>query len=195
MRKHRSAGSVRAAALILLAASFASQQAVVAMDAPPLKVPFYRQETNGCGPASIAMLQGYWSALTASLAPPSESELHASLPVTQNQGTLLSDMRRYLDSKGYHAFTIQADSTDLTRQISKGRVLIVALKNKTNTDLHYAVITGLDRRKVWLNDPAKRAPGSVDRGKFEESWNRAGNWMLLAVPRVAEAEQRPISSP
>ena len=187
MNRHRPVGCGQAAVVILLAASFA--------DAAPLDVPFHRQETNGCGPASIAMLQTYWSAHESGVAPPSDSDLHASLPVTENRGTLLLDMRHYLDSKGYHAFTIQADPTDLTRQISKGRVLIVALKNKANADLHYVVVTGLDQRKVWLNDPAKRGPGSVDRGKFEKSWTRAGNWMLLAVPRIAESEQRPIPSP
>lgn len=141
------------------------------------------------------MVQRYWSAHRAGLDQPKKSELHASLPVTENQGTLLSDMRRYLDSKGYYAFTIQADPTDLTHQISKGRVPIVAVKNKANTDMHYVVVTGLDQRKVWLNDPAKRGPGSVDRRKFEDSWTRAGNWMLLAVPRGLQSEYRPIPSP
>jgi predicted double-glycine peptidase len=156
------------------------------MDAAPLKVPFHRQETNGCGPASVEMVQAYWSTQQAGVAAPAESELHASLPVTGNQGTLLSDMRRYLNSRGYHAFTTQADPTDLTRQIAKGRVPIVALKIKSGTDLHYVVVTGLDQRRVWLNDPAKRGPGSMDRRKFDERWTHAGSWMLLAVPRGAE---------
>jgi len=194
MKKHRSSGRGHFAVIILVA-SFASQQAIVGSEAAPLMVPFQRQETNGCGPASIAMLLGYWSAHTRGLDQPSGSDLHASLPVTETQGTLLSDMRRYLDSRGYHAFTIQADSSDLSHQISKGRALIVALKNKEHSDLHYVVVTGLDQRKVWLNDPAKRGPGSVDRGRFEKSWARAGNWLLLAVPRVAKSEQQLISSP
>jgi ABC-type bacteriocin/lantibiotic exporter with double-glycine peptidase domain len=134
------------------------------------------------------MLQEYWSAHKGRVAPTADSEVHASLPVTESQGTLLSDMRRYLDSKGYHAFTFQAAPSDLTRQLSKGRVPIVALKNKASGDLHYVVVTGLDRTKVWLNDPAKRGPDSVDRGKFEKGWTLAGNWMLLAVPRQTESE-------
>jgi len=187
MEQHRSRGYVRAAAIILLTA-FALGSAPVAMDAAPLEVPFHHQETNGCGPASVAMVQGYWFAHVSGLAQPVESELHASLPVTENDGTLLSDMRRYLDSKGYYVFTIQADPTDLTRQISKGRVPIVALKNKGNADLHYVVVTGLDQRKAWINDPARRGPNSVDRRKFEERWSHAGNWMLLAVPRSVESK-------
>ena len=175
------------AAITLLAALFASGHASAAMDAAPLQVPFQRQETNGCGPASVAMLQTYWSAHQAGLSPPAESELRASLPVTESRGTLLSDMRRYLDSKGYHAFTIQANPADLTSQIAKGRVPIVALKRKPGADLHYVVVTGLNPRKVWLNDPAKRGPSTVDRRKFVESWTRAGNWMLLAVPRGVES--------
>ena len=194
MRKHRSIGWGRVASIILVA-SLVPYQAIVASEAAPLTVPFQRQETNGCGPASIAMLQGYWSAHTNGLDRISGSDLHASLPVTESQGTLLSDMRSYLDSRGFYAFTIQADPSDLSNQISKGRALIVALKNKDNADLHYVVVTGLDRRKVWLNDPAKRAPGSVDRTRFEKNWARAGNWLLLAVPRVAKSEQHTSSSP
>lgn len=193
MKQLRSTGCIRAAAATLLAASFASEQAVIASDAAHLAVPFYRQETNGCGPASVAMVQGYWSAHISALAQPVESELRTRLPVTDNQGTLLSDMRRYLDSKGYYVFTIQADSIDLIRQISKGRVPIVALKNKGTADLHYVVVTGLDQRKVWMNDPAKRGPVSVDRRQFDERWSRAANWMLLAVPRGVESESHPVS--
>jgi predicted double-glycine peptidase len=193
MRKYRSAGWSRIA-LLTLAASFALQEAVVATETTSLQVPFQRQETNGCGPASIEMLQGYWSALSG-LDQTSGSDLHRRLPVTENQGTLLSDMRHYLDSSGYYAFTIQADSSDLTRQLSKGRPLIVALKNKDNADLHYVVVTGLDPRKVWLNDPAKRGPGSMTRERFEKSWARAGNWMLLAVPRIAKLAKQTNPSP
>jgi len=194
MKKHRSAGW-RRVAVNTLVASFALQHVMLATAAAPLTVPFQRQETNGCGPASIAMLQGYWSAHTNGFGQISKSDLHASLPVTENQGTLLSDMRRYLDSRGYHAFTIQADSFDLARQISKGRALIVALKNKDDADLHYVVVTGLDQRKVWLNDPAKRGPASVDRRKFEKSWARGGNWLLLAVPRMAKSGEQPNPTP
>ena len=182
MKKNQCARRWMQAAVMALAGVVSGSQAHAAAGAIPLKVPFHHQETNGCGPASIEMVEMYWSARRAGVSQPSQSEFHTTLPVT-NQGTLLLDMRQYLVSEGYYAFTIQGDAADLGRQVSKGRAPIVALKVNPNADLHYVVVTGLDQHKVWLNDPAKRRPGSINRKKFEKRWTDGGSWMLLAVPR------------
>src|SRR5262245_25218019 len=116
-----------------------------ASTATHLNVPFHAQETNGCGPATVEMLERYWSARVPSIAQPDESKLRAALPVTKDQGTLLSDMRDYLETRGYQAFTLRASATDLSEQIAKGRVPIIALKNKSGADLHYVLVTGLDQ--------------------------------------------------
>lgn len=174
--------------VFLITASLAAIQNGSAESTARIDVPFHHQEKNGCGPASLKMLQGYWSAQQPGLVPPLAANADAALAVSSEQGALLSDMRQYLNSNGFHAFTIQASPTDLAEQLSKGRVPIVVLRNNPNADLHYVVVTGLDERRVWLNDPAKSKPGNADRRKFEESWNRAGAWMLLAVPRRAKSE-------
>ena len=185
MRRYCSVVGVGTAIITVAAFFVILEPAGAATDSAPLKVPFIHQETNGCGPATVKMVQAYCLAQGDSVAPTTRPDASANLLVNEEQGVLLSDMRGFWDSSGYYAFTIQGDSADLAHQISKGRVVIVALKKKGSTaDLHYVVVAGLDQRRVWLNDPAKRGPGSTDRRKFEESWTRAGKWMLLAVPRV-----------
>ncbi|MEQ1886743.1 MAG: C39 family peptidase [Bryobacteraceae bacterium] len=151
----------------------------------PLAVPFVHQEKNGCGPATIMMLEAYWTAQGNPETPTSGRQTLQSLSATVTEGTALGDMRRYLDSHGYHAFTIRTSAQDLTRQLSKGRAIIVPLElnHSASVSLHYVVVTGIDERNVWVNDPAKRKPGRMERDKFEKAWIGAGNWMLLGVPR------------
>jgi ABC-type bacteriocin/lantibiotic exporter with double-glycine peptidase domain len=179
----------RVVSFVLLATGlFAGGQMVLAGETFRITVPFHRQQKNGCGPASVEMLESYWSAQQPEIVPATRTTLRTRLTASQDQGALLSDMRDYLISNGYHAFTFQASSADLKEQLSKGRVPIVALKSNRKSDLHYVVVTGIDEHQMWLNDPAKRKPGHVDRAKFLDSWIRAGGWMLLAVPSKGNLE-------
>lgn len=188
MRRATGRVAVASAAVVLASFAIAGEPA---LNTAHLEVPFLHQEENGCGPTSIAMVESYWSARYPGVPPPAKAALAASLPVSDDQGTLLSDMRRYFESDGYRAFTIRAFSRDLMEQIAKGRAPIVGVKRKEDADLHYVVVTGIDERKVWWNDPAKKKPGSIDRAKFEQSWRRGGGWMLLAVPGQTVAKTQP----
>jgi uncharacterized protein YvpB len=60
---------------------------------------------------------------------------------------------------------------------------VVCLKKDAQAELHYAVLTGLGEERVWLNDPGRKKPGTIRRAEFDKIWNRAGRWVLLAVPR------------
>ena len=53
--------------------------------------------------------------------------------------------------------------------------------------LFRSVVTGIGTEEVFVNDPAKRKPGSMKRAKFAAAWTRADHWMLLGVPRREEA--------
>lgn len=184
---------------LLLLACLALTSPVMGQTAP-LNVPFVHQARNGCGAASIAMLEAYWNASQSPAVPSPQAEVMANLSATQEEGTSLAEMRRYLNSNGYHAFTLHGSMADLERQVSKGRALIVLLEAKRggkdlhHKDLHYVVVTGTSSGKVFVNDPAKRKPGTVDRAKFEAAWARAGSWMLLGVPRPVVTFPRTASS-
>ena len=150
-----------------------------------LEVPFVRQEKRGCGAASAAMVAQYWSrqypALGITNADPREAcrELHSP----ETGGIRLSNMRRYLDDRGFHAFTLRASWADLHYHLSRQRPLIVCLKKRSQAEMHYVVVVGIGATRVWLNDPAHRKPNALDRSPFEQRWQTADRWVLLAVPR------------
>lgn len=148
-----------------------------------LDVPYIRQEKNGCGAASIAMVMQYWIGKGAST-PRSDADPHTIQKLLYSrraEGIFVSDMEGYFREKGFEAFAIRGEWADLRNHIEKGRPLIVCLKE--GAPLHYVVVAGVDARFVLLNDPARRKLLKLDRTAFERNWK--DRWTLLAVPRQA----------
>ena len=150
-------------------------------DRAPLDVPFYSQQKNGCGAASVAMVAHYW-ANQAGVESPPPLEVYRSLYDESRQGVPLSGMRTYLERLGYRAFTFRGEWTDLVKQTGRGRPVIVGLQKNEHAELHFVVVTGVSLSEVAVNDPAKRSARKVQRGAFARQWAQAGSWMLLAAP-------------
>ena len=153
-----------------------------------LDIPFVKQEKNGCGAATIAMVMQYWMLQQARPQPPSTDaiQIQSALYPGHAQGIYASDLERYLQQQGFRTFAFQGEWTDLKQQLEKGRPLIVALKpDSGNIPLHYVVVTGLDWKQalVLINDPAQRKLLKQDRSSFEREWSAAGKWTLLALPQ------------
>ena len=152
-----------------------------------LDVPFVKQEKEGCGAASIAMVMQYWQR-QQNKAPNDESDprkIQQSLYSKQAHGIYASDAEMYLRQHGFRTFAFQGQWDDLRQHLAKGRPLIVALKPRSgNAPLHYVVAAGLDREPelVLVNDPAARKLLKQARSGFEREWKGAGNWTLLAIP-------------
>ena len=149
-----------------------------------IKLPFYPQQKNGCGAASVAMVMHYWEnqrpgARTAAASP---LEVYQSLYSPERKGIQLRDMKRYLEQNGFRAFTLRGEWNDLEEHLARRRPIIVGLKSGRNKPLHFVVVTGLDSGFVWLNDPTRKQPGRLERAKFEKRWALADRWMLLAAP-------------
>jgi len=155
-----------------------------------LDVPFVKQEKNGCGAASIAMVMQYW--LKQQQKPEADADpvaIQRDLYSKEGHGIYASDLEQYFQEHGFRVFAFQGAWDDLKRHLGQGRPLIVALKPATlNADLHYAVVAGIDweRGIVLVNDPAGRKLLKQERATFEKQWNAAGNWTLLAVPQSTE---------
>src|SRR5436309_2317392 len=120
-----------------------------------LDVPFVKQVKNGCGPASVSMVIGYWRGAADS------AQIERSLYSREAEGTFASDIERYFRQEGFIAFTFQGDWADLEQHLGKGRPLIVSLGKSR----HFVVVTGLDseRNLVSVNDPARRKLVQLDR--------------------------------
>src|ERR1700732_19196 len=95
-----------------------------------LDVPFVKQEKDGCGAASIAMVMQYWQAQHGqSVNDTSDaSQIQRTLYSAKAHGIYASDMERYFQEKGFRTFTIRGEWEDLQQHLGKGRPLIVALK-------------------------------------------------------------------
>jgi ABC-type bacteriocin/lantibiotic exporter with double-glycine peptidase domain len=151
---------------------------------PPLDVPFFRQQKNGCGAASVAMVAQYWSPQTAGGAP-SPDLIFQQLYDAEQKGIRLADMKQYLESLRFRAFTLRGQIQDLEEHLAKGRPLIVALKDKPSKRIHFAVLAGIEEKHVWTNDPTRKKPNRIKRKDFEKRWNLAERWMLIATPPAA----------
>ncbi len=153
-----------------------------------LDVPFVKQEKDGCGAASIAMVMQYWLRQQGQPADGSAdaAEIQRVLFSRQAHGIYASDLERYFQQRGYRTFAFRGAWTDLKQHLEKGRPLIVALKPASGTaPLHYVVVTGLEWQQglVLVNDPAQRKLLKQDRPSFERGWSAAGKWTLLALPQ------------
>lgn len=158
--------------------------AVAAATNPPLDVPFFRQQKNGCGAASVAMVMHYWAARGAVEPPevPSAEQTYQRLYDERRKGILLADMRDYLHQHGFQAFTFRGRWSDIRQHLARGRPIIVALKPGRTRAMHFAVLVGLVDNDVWLNDPTKKKARRLTRTEFERHWELAEHWMLLASP-------------
>lgn len=150
-----------------------------------LDVPRVRQKKDGCGAASVAMVVHYWKNQHPALGLVVEDleKIHDQLYSPEVQGIPLADMTRYLQERGFHAFTMRASWQDLEDHLSKGRPVIAGLRKNPKANLHYVVVVGLEGARVLVNDPARRRQSAMKRPAFEKNWNLAERWMLLAVPR------------
>jgi uncharacterized protein YvpB len=165
--------------------------ALLAADLPGvwLDVPFVKQEKDGCGAASIAMVMQYWQAQQGQPANDSSdpSQIQRTLYSAKAHGIFASDMERYFQENRFRTFTIRGEWEDLKQHLDKGRPLIVALKpsgsGPLQYPLHYVVVTGLEPEVVMVNDPAQRKLLKQDRSEFEQEWSAAGKWTLLALPQ------------
>lgn len=153
-----------------------------------LDVPFIRQEKDGCGAASIAMVMQYWRAQQSKPIDSSAdaTEIQRALYSSKGHGIHASELEHYFQQNGFQTFAFAGKRDDLKQHLEKGRPLIVALKpSALETSLHYVVVVGVDLAQdvVYINDAAQRKLLKQDWPGFEKQWSAVGHWTLLALPK------------
>jgi predicted double-glycine peptidase len=173
-------------AVLLLAARAAAVQGAAGLW---LDVPYIRQDKDGCGSASLAMVLRYWQSKNISVAEErtDPAKIQRKLYFAKPHGIYASDMERYLRESGLEVFSFRGEWRDLRSHIAKGRPLIAGLKPK-HAPAHYVVIVGVDPQDaaVLVNDPERGKLLRMDRSEFEKVWQGTDNWTLLAVPNHDE---------
>jgi ABC-type bacteriocin/lantibiotic exporter with double-glycine peptidase domain len=153
-----------------------------------LDVPFIKQEKQGCGAASIAMVMQYWQRQQGKPLDSSSdaTQIQRILYSSQEHGTRAADLESYLQQHGFQTHTFAGEWNLLKQHLAKGRPLIVALKpSALESSLHYVVVVGVepDQDVVLLNDAAQRKLLKQERASFEKQWSAVGRWTLLALPK------------
>jgi len=158
-----------------------------------LDVPFVKQEKNGCGAASVAMIIQYWQKQQHQTAVVDRKQIQKTIYSSRVHGIYATDLKRYLDDHGFKTFAFQGEWRDLEEHLKKGRPLVVALKPRGQSDFHYVVVAGIDWTEdlVSINDPAERKLLRRTRVEFEKAWKATDNWTLLALPREPDSTPSP----
>lgn len=182
--------SCRFAILVVSFVYFCCVMPAAGSDEIWVDVPYVKQEKNGCGAATIAMVMQYW--LNKRLDRPADVgavdaiKIHRDIYDPDAKGIYASAMERYFRQHGFRTFSFRGEWSDLHQHLIKGRPLIVALKpSGAGSPLHYVVVSGMDKERgfVLLNDPARRKLLKQDRSDFEKQWAATDNWTLLALPQ------------
>ena len=155
-----------------------------------IDVPFVPQQKDGCGAAGVAMVMQYWEQHEGRpLQPAAEpAQILRTLYAPAAHGIYASAIVRYFQQNGYRAFAFAGQPADLEKQLAAGRPLLVALKPGSAPTLHYVVVVGLNQPQqiVLVNDPAQRKLLKEHLPQFEQQWNAAERWTLLAVPETGK---------
>lgn len=159
-----------------------------------LDVPFFKQQKNGCGAASVAMVMHYWGGAAASgQSPmPGPREVYARLYEPSRKGILLSGMKGFLEQHGFRAFSLRGEWADISGHLAKGRPVIVALKKRESAQTHFVVVTEAAPGSVRVNDPTRKKPVTLKRAEFERQWGQGGRWLLLAAPVIDPVPIAPV---
>lgn len=133
------------------------------------------------------MVLEYWADHMPAAAASTPRDIYRELYSPEEGGIRLSDMKSYLDVRGFHVFTLRGTFDELAQHVGKRRPVIVSIRDGRR--LHYTVVTGFAEDRLLVHDPARRKPRTVRRTRFEKQWTKADRWMLLAVPRPPGAER------
>lgn len=151
-----------------------------------LDVPYVRQEKDGCGSASLAMVLQYWNSKNFEVARDRMDPvaIQRELYAKRARGIYASEMEQYLRDAGFEVFAFRGEFSDLRAQLAKGRPLIAGLKPK-RSPAHYVVVVGVEAgdRAVLVNDPERGKLIRMERREFENAWHGTETWTLLALPR------------
>ena len=151
-----------------------------------LDVPFIKQEKDGCGAASIAMVMQYWQKQRNTRVDADAVAIQRALYSDIDHGIRASELEQYFQKHSFQTFAFTGTWDDLKQHLEKGRPLIVAVKpSELETQLHYVVVVGVDTEQniVYLNDAAQRKLLKQARADFEKQWSATKQWTLLALPK------------
>lgn len=143
-------------------------------------VPFFADDTDQCGPATLASVLAFWGVHQE------PKSLKAEVYLARLKGSLPTDLLLAAQRHGFHAEAYRGDLEQLKREIGAGHPLIALLNlgSAIYPRGHYVVITGYDDRKKGLYvHSGLTADAWLQYEHFLQGWEKAGRWTLKILPR------------
>jgi ABC-type bacteriocin/lantibiotic exporter with double-glycine peptidase domain len=177
---------MRAAAVVVLAVFLqtgcAAPRAAGASDARKvrLEVPFFPDDTDQCGPSSLASVLQFWGNASA------PAELKKEIYREKLRGALTVDMLLAAQSRGFSAEMENGTLALVKAELEAGRPVIAFLNLgfRAYPIGHYLVVTGYDEgRGSLIVHSGKKRDHLVSFAKFDKLWEKTNRWTLLIRPR------------
>lgn len=147
-------------------------------DQVKIKVPFYQQSDDLCGPAAMAMVME-WGGQTVDLA-----KLHTQIYTHGLGGSLQQDMLASARRHGLLAVSINSVDA-LLQELSHGHpvILLLNLRLAQWPQWHYVVVTGFDAdRETALIHDGQTANREIPLATLFGQWYRGERWGLVVTP-------------
>lgn len=147
-----------------------------------LEVPYVKQVSNFCGPASLAMVLRYWGKET------SQYDLAEHIQPFPKKGLSGLQLKELAEKSRFSAFSFAGQTEDILNHLRQGRPLIVALgPSLLASSNHYVVLVGWDEpsRKWVFHDPAVGPYRRHSEEKLSKKRAEVEYWTLLIIPNEA----------
>jgi ABC-type bacteriocin/lantibiotic exporter with double-glycine peptidase domain len=142
-------------------------------------VPFIRQDSQFCGPASLA------SVMTFHGVPEDQKTIGAAVYSEKLQGALITDLERYARQKGFETKSGRGTAEELKTELDRRRpvIVLVDLGFWVVSKPHYLVVFGYDSEGFTGHDGFE-ASKRYHYDEFREIWGKMGNAYLLVYKKV-----------
>jgi ABC-type bacteriocin/lantibiotic exporter with double-glycine peptidase domain len=167
------------AACAALAACSAPARRTVEADKVRLEVPFYADDGDRGGPATLASILSFWDR------PVEPRYLRIGANPSRLKGTLPLDLMLAAQDRGMQARSFQARVDDVKNELRLGHPVMayVELGSRWLPRGRFVVITGFDDgRGGYFVHAGRYAHRFVEYRRFMTSWEKTGRWAILVMP-------------
>jgi ABC-type bacteriocin/lantibiotic exporter with double-glycine peptidase domain len=143
-------------------------------------VPFFPDDTDQCGPATLASVLTYWGV------PSDPVTLKGQIYSSRLRGTLPIDLLLAAQAHGLKAESYKGSLDNVRSELEAGHPLVAFLNLGFEffPQGHYVVITGYDdqRQGVYVHSGLERDE-FLSYAHFLRSWEKTGRWTLRILPQ------------
>ncbi|MBL0349696.1 MAG: C39 family peptidase [Elusimicrobia bacterium] len=150
-----------------------------------LSVPFFPDNTDQCGPSSLASVLSFWGTPTA------PGDLKSEIYLAQVKGSLPMDLMLAAQNRGFKAHLYNGSLEDVKVELSRGHPLVAFLNRGFLFAPmgHFVVVSGFDEVRQGFYVHSGLSKNKFMRyGSFWRNWKKTQQTTLLILPPDRDQE-------